>query len=309
MSSYEYYKSKWENTKRIRGRAVDCKPLGDRRRTHETVEKLDGDVYACRLYNTDCVKYYPDGSVGIRVGSYATPLTAEFIYTHSPFNCFKQYNKVWVSVNTTDTNNTIKYPVPTGSGELRLIGRVEGTKVLYEPSEPVVIKKQVVDRARAKEARSKIQGFVDWAKTFNKLSDGWIHNETREQFGKCSGGWWRASWDYGLPEGLVYSQWGSANINVEKAYQFLQTCDDDGYMRLYLSMFNNAEHAVGNRMVKQIQALDDKGNPTGNTINLHDFQYTWEHVKRKIYQIADNAVNIMKEVEVQAGSKTLTKVV
>jgi len=42
---------------------------------------------------------------------------------------------------------------------------------------------------------------------------------------------------------------------------------------------------------------------------LHDFQYTWEHVKRKIYQIADNAVNIMKEVEVQAGSKTLTKVV
>ena len=65
LRSYEYYQKKWNDTKPIRGRAEVCKPLGQRRRTWETVEKRDIDgqeVYACHLYNTDVVMYYPHGS-------------------------------------------------------------------------------------------------------------------------------------------------------------------------------------------------------------------------------------------------------
>jgi hypothetical protein len=44
-------------------------------------------------------------------------------------------------------------------------------------------------------------------------------------------------------------------------------------------------------------------------VELHDLQYKWEYVQRKIYEIADGAVDVRKEIEVEAGSKAMTKVV
>jgi hypothetical protein len=96
LSSYEHYKAKWENTKKIRGRAEVIKPIGQRRRTWETIEKRDGDVYACHLYQTDVVKYYPDGSIAFKAEQWSTPLSAEFMSMHSPFNCYKKHSKLWV---------------------------------------------------------------------------------------------------------------------------------------------------------------------------------------------------------------------
>jgi hypothetical protein len=52
---------------------------------------------------------------------------------------------------------------------------------MYEPHEPVVIKKRVVDRDKAKQARAAIKPFMDWAKTFLKMSDGWVMHETRKE--------------------------------------------------------------------------------------------------------------------------------
>lgn len=305
MASYEYYSKKWADTKPIRGRVEVTKPIGQRRRHWETIEKRDGDVYACHLYHTDVVNYYPDGSVGLCCGSWATPTTAEFMSLHSPFNVYKRHSKLWVTVYGTDAPKV--YPIPE-KGELRLYANVIGSQVVYEPKETITIKKSVVDRTKAKEVRGRLKGFLDWAKTFNKLSDGWIAHETREQFGTYKLEWWRCKWSYGLPEGLFYQNYNGFHAKHEELYAFLQHCDDEGYMKVYLSMFDGVNHNAS-KVVRVEQGKDDQGRPSAQQVSLCDYRYTWEHVQRKIYEIADNSVDIRKEVEVPVGSKALTRVV
>ena len=306
MASYDYYKGVWADTKPIRGRVEVTKPIGQRRRTWETIEKRDGDVYACHLYQTDVVNYYPDGSVGLRAETWSTPTTAEFMCLHSPFYVYKKHSKLWVRTYKEDGGELV-YPVPE-KGELRLYANVIGSQVVYEPKETITIKKSVIDRAKAKDARDKIKGFLDWAKTFNKLSDGWIAHETREQFGTYKLEWWRASWDYGLHKDLFYQNYNGHHARVEGLYKYLQTCDDVGYMKVYLAMFDGNNHN-DRKVVKVVQATDNEGKPTNQQIQLCDFKYMWAYVQRKIYDIADNAVDIRKEVEVPVGSKALTRVV
>ena len=306
LSAYEYYKKKWEDTKPIRGRAEVVKPINQRRRTWETIEKRVDDVYACRLYHTDVVKYYPDGSIEFTAEQWSTPLSAEFMSMHSPFNCYKKHSKLWVQVYGKTAEDTKVYPVPREGG-LRLYAEMVGSQVLYAPKEVITIKKSVVDRVKAKDARLKLKGFLDWAKTFNKLSDGWIHNDTREQFGTYKTEWWRATWNYGLPEGTMQGHWGRSETNAKIAYEFLQTCDDDGYMRMYLAMFDG-DNCHERKVAKVVQATDNEGKPS-QQIKLYDLQYKWEYVQRKIYDIADRAVDVRKEIEVEAGSKAMTKVV
>ena len=305
MSSYEYYSKKWADTKPIRGRVEVTKPIGQRRRHWETIEQRDGDVYACHLYQTDVVNYYPDGSVGLRAETWSTPITAEFMSMHSPFRVYKKHGKLWVTVYGTDAAKV--YPIPE-RGELRLYANVIGSQVVYEPKETITIKKSVVDRAKAKEAREKLRGFLDWAKTFNKLSDGWVAHETREQFGTYKLEWWRAKWDYGLPEGLFYQNYNGYHAKNEELYKYLQTCDDVGYMKVYLAMFDGSNHN-DLKLVRIEQGRDDQGRPSNHHIQLCDYRYLWAYVQRKIYDIVDKAVDIRKEVEVPVGSKALTRVV
>jgi hypothetical protein len=315
LSSYEHYKKKWENTKKIRGRAEVIKPIGQRRRTWETIEKrymrCDGgteqEVYACHLYQTDVVSYYPDGSIAFKAEQWSTPLSAEFMSMHSPFNCYKKHGKLWVQVYGKTAEDTKHYPVPR-EGELVLYPEVVGSQVVYAPKETITVKKSVVDRVKAKDARLKLKGFLDWAKTFNKLSDGWVHNDTREQFGTYKVEWWRATWDYGLPKDMMMGYWGRTEANAPTAYEFLQTCDDDGYMRMYLAMFDG-NNCHDRKLAKVVQGTDEEGKPTNQQIKLLDLQYKWEYVQRKIYDIADKAVDVRKEIEVEAGSKAMTKVV
>jgi hypothetical protein len=190
-----------------------------------------------------------------------------------------------------------------------LYARVENDQVLYEPKDTITIEKKVVDRAKAKDARAKIKGFLDWAKTFNKLSDGWIHNETREQFGKPNLQSGSVSWDYGLPKDIIYGTW-STHINEPKTYEYLQTCDDDGYMKVYLAMFSNTHNCHAQKLAKVVSRLNEEGNPVPNhNMQMYDLQYRWEYVQRKIYELADRSVDIYKVVEVDVGSKALTGVV
>ena len=307
LSSYEYYKKKFDDTKPIRGREEVIKPIGQRRRTWETIEKRDQDVYACHLYQTDVVKYYPDGSIAFTAEQWSTPLSAEFMTMHSPFYCYKRHRKLWVQVYGKTAEDTKHYPVPR-EGELVLHPQVEGSQVLYAPKETITIKKSVVDRVKAKDARAKLKGFLDWAKTFNKLSDGWIHHDTREQFGTYKLQYWRAEWDYGLPEHLVLGYWGRSEVNAPIAYPYLQTCDDVGYMKVYLAMFDGG-NCYSKKTARVVQGFDNDGKPSGHNINLQDVQYLWEHVQRKIYEIADKAVDIRKEIEVEVGSKAMTKII
>lgn len=310
IRSYEYYKAKYEKTKPIRGRSKDVRPLDNSRRYRdwERIAKVDvngKEVYACQLYDTDVVRYYPDGSIGLMIDTWATPSTADFMHCHSPFYACKKYNQIWVYPKGVNVDEC--YPIPKET-EVKLIPDAEGN---YKPEKPIMLTQKVIDRKKAKDARDRIKPFIDWARSFNKLTDGWVMQETREQFAPLGvtdpNGWARISYAYKLPEDIARRSWYGrvTEFNAPQAYAFLQNCDDDGYMQMYLAMTDDYDKAVGKRMVKQI----DRGDGNGSSkIDLYDTQFKWETIQRTIYGIVNTGADVHKTIEVEA-TKPITGVV
>ena len=182
IDRYKSLEQRWANTKPIRGRSVDVRPIGERRRDWEQItrKQLDEGMwsYSATLYGTDCVEYLPNGDIILRSGGGETPSTAEFINDHSPFGCYKHNKKLWalVRVNGEHPREATK-AFPVGK-ELRLNFVGIG---YYRPDQPVMVQKKVVNRQLAKEARAPLQPFLKWAKSFLALSDGWVMHETRKQ--------------------------------------------------------------------------------------------------------------------------------
>ena len=129
IEHYNMMKTRYENTKPIRGRNEDVRPISDRRRDWERIVQ-DGDKYGARLYDTNCVMFCPDGSIELKTDTWATPTTASFISQWSPYrnDCFKRYNKLWVNLNRTADEVGETYPLP--SHDVFILKHVDGR---YEP--------------------------------------------------------------------------------------------------------------------------------------------------------------------------------
>ena len=98
INDYAIALKRWEDTKPIRGRAEDVRPIGKRRRDWELLVKdtrADGVWYGARLYRTNVVMYSPDGRIEFRTGGWASVSTAEFMSAHSPFRATKTRGQVW----------------------------------------------------------------------------------------------------------------------------------------------------------------------------------------------------------------------
>lgn len=78
---YETAHRWWGNTKPIRGRSVDLRPLAERRYADCYSIRKDSqtDAIECVLYKTPVVTFMPDGEIHIRNGGYATASTHMFI--------------------------------------------------------------------------------------------------------------------------------------------------------------------------------------------------------------------------------------
>jgi len=307
MRGYDYYKHKYQNIKPIRGRAVECKPLGKRSRDWETIEKDANEVYSAKLYRTECVRYHPNGDIQLVCGSWGTPITADFIHTHSPFYCYKKYNKIWIHVRNNKGGEDRLYPIPeTDEGlTLRYVG--EGEDFTYEPTVAVVVEQVVVDRAKAKDARKPMKPFLDWSRMMNKLSDGWVMNETREQFGTFNLNGWRGEYDYGVSKDVAEFQWhGSIHWKPDGAYKYLSECHSDDYMKIYLMIMNDPNKAMNKRLAKTIKNTDPKYQ--GHDIELFDYQFDYEYLKRNVYRMVEEAVDTKKKVQVEIGGKAITNI-
>lgn len=81
LRDYKHAKEWYEATPPIRGtgRNAGMKPLGHRNRTHFQILKGTEGEIKCRLYDTDVVTFYPDGTIKIINDNYTTQTTANFI--------------------------------------------------------------------------------------------------------------------------------------------------------------------------------------------------------------------------------------
>lgn len=284
MNYYTHYKNLHDTIKPIRGRAEDVRPIGRRHRDWETIE-MDGDVVACRLFNTHVVRYYPNGSIGVRCDSWATNLTAEFVHTHSPWQCYKRNNKLWVIVGDADGGYK-HYPVPD-RGELVF----ERGDKSWQPVGDVVIEKRVINRSRAKEARAPYQPFLEWAKTFLKMSDGWIMHETRKQVMRFSlkNGFSRGydeSEMMGLARSTEQDDW------LKAMCQILWTSPDEwreAETYNYTMQWNGSTHNLTQRYT--------------------DERYRFVTLKNRLYRMIEKATDIHDTVQVSVTDKALRDIV
>jgi hypothetical protein len=290
MTSYKHYKNLWDSVKPIRGRAEDVRPIGDRRRDWERITRkqlLSGEYsYCARLHSTDCVEYLPNGNIILRTGGWETPSTSEFINEHSPFGVWKQNRKVWVRVNG------IAYPV---GNELELQPNGNG----YKPVNSVLIKKRVVNRAKAKEARAPLMPFLDWAKTFLKMSDGWVMHSTRvEAFGLSES----------QIDGIEYPKWA---FKPELMYEYICGAAPDEFVNILCVVARDKYDAWETRVADTRMWVLELPNHTGRTVTneFYDMRFDFDIIKKKVYAACEKAIDYMDVKEVEPTRKTLSNVV
>ena len=309
MRGYDHYKNLYESVKPIRGRSEEVKPLGKRTRDWEQVVRrinpTEGadEIYSAKLYNTECVRYHPNGDIELRAEEWSTPITASFIHEHSPFYCYKQYKKLWIRIQGTGADR--HYPIQGDSLIMRYVGQGSQGGFEYEPANPIIIEKEVVDRTKAKDARAPLKPFLDWAKMMHKLSDGWIMDSTREQFGVRKLDRWAGGYEYNDMPDIAGQTWhGSYDFDNEKTYAYLTECSSDEYMKIYLALLSDRSKATQQVIAKSVQ----HPNHPNSTIEFYDTQFDFSTLKRKVYKIAEEACGVMKTIEVEVGGKAMTGV-
>lgn len=177
--SYDAVKKHYDETKPIRGRKDDIRPAGTRRKDWMQVVKSNYqgiETYGYKLYNTVCVEYLPTTpekpkqAIVVRHGGWETPSTAEFITSHSPFNCVKRNNRLWVVISGW------WIPLVARTDEVRAVQNEQGDWI--PEMKPVTVRK--VDRSAAKELRKRVDHVIHYCTSLLKLSDGWVMSELSE---------------------------------------------------------------------------------------------------------------------------------
>ena len=177
--NYEDFKRKYENTTPIRGRSVDVRPIGARRRDREqvvrVVDRVTGEVlYGGKFHNTNVFLFRPNGNVIFNVNGWHTPTTSEFIHNHCPVtSAHISKNKIWLYLAAHGTCNTF-VPMPD-SEPLEIEYIPESRK--YRTDKFLHVKQWVVDRKLAKEQRERVKPFLNYCRVMLSLSDGFIAKE------------------------------------------------------------------------------------------------------------------------------------
>lgn len=173
---YEYLKNKYHNTTPIRGRAVECRPYGQRREDWKEIVKVLtplGEGYGAKLYQTDCVVVAPNGDMYIKTGGWATPITADWIRMTSGLLCYKKYNKIWLDVDGRSIPLDAEKPIHLKWNE---------DTGKYTCDKEIVMEQKVVDRDKIKAVRHSIKDFKMFTKTMMTLADGWVGRELQTAY-------------------------------------------------------------------------------------------------------------------------------
>jgi hypothetical protein len=151
--------------KPIRGRAVECKPVGQRNITHATIRNANDDIVV-RIYNTDIVRYKPDGRIIINQGGHASNTTRAYLSAlmHEWFGSH-QGETVWF-----DRPNDKTYILHDRADNIFVPNPDRPPRLIFTNPKPQVIYKK--NRAALKEVRARYAPFIRYMKNIQKLQGG-----------------------------------------------------------------------------------------------------------------------------------------
>jgi hypothetical protein len=175
MHSFAEAKNKWDETVPIRGRTVECRPLGrNRARSDYEIKKHwrvieDGclgtytESYTARLWNTDYVEWFSNGNLFVRTGGYSSP-SINAVINYSVADTYGQlysYNgKPYFK-----TKDGKSYVVTHEGLMLEQTGEGEHGKVkLMRPINPKQEHKYRANRKAMNAIRKRYAKFIDYGK-------------------------------------------------------------------------------------------------------------------------------------------------
>jgi hypothetical protein len=177
---YAQFKELYNSVKPIRGRAVDVRPIGDRRRDNEQVicrVQSDGQIaYGAQLYSTDVFLVLPNGDLIYDAGFWNSHLTAEFTSSLvRGINVFKRFGRLWLMRDV----GTEKFCALL-SGAVRVKWDTTNPNPdchHYRLEKPTTVIRKMADPVKLKVARAPIQKFKDYVTAMLKMSDGVVGGE------------------------------------------------------------------------------------------------------------------------------------
>ena len=227
IANYDMAKRIYKDAVPYRGRYPEEKPLGKNRRydymqIHQRIRSIESEdnpvgefatTYACQLYSTDCVEFYPDESIVLRVNHWRGPTTMMFLnYTLKEYiGEVQSASGKWYFVN----KGGEAFPMPTGRNEELRIHFVEGHGFRPKNLEPEY--KHKVRRKELNKLRKYYSDFIEYGKTMlmadNKLEHWKKRQEIRESLGLQSDNL------YGYDEYTRYDNEGKHELTVSTAEQ------------------------------------------------------------------------------------------
>lgn len=170
LTSYREAKEWYEKVIPIRGRTVECKPLGRKRNftqyeiTKETVaiqsENREYDIYSCAMYGKDMVRFFPNGEVSIHTNKWYSITTGAFLNSvlfH--MGSIVSESGKWYFQNKQGKSFRFKDDMRIRMGD-------DG---MYVPTEVVEDKVYRIDRKRMNAIRKRFSHLVQYGKTMLAL--------------------------------------------------------------------------------------------------------------------------------------------
>lgn len=269
--TFEGIEFAYDTIKPIRGRSKDCRPLGDRRRDWEGVDKIDEDTYAYRLYNTHCVIIKRDNSITLNANGWNSISTAEFMTSWSPFIVVRKNRVLWALIN----NVYIPLLKPL---TVRLD---ENDQYVPEPTTYLV---KVLNKQRARAARKLFDPFLKFSKSILKLSDGWINYETRAEV---------------RDERLNNLTIANMEVSALSKWETYVTADESLYMTLLCELTDE---------IRPIESRAKQHKP--NEYFRYDNRFSYDAVRKRLYKMQeDQDSGLFDIVRVSPSDKCMKNII
>lgn len=190
MDNYAYALKWYENTKPIRGREPEVRPLGNRRDADTySIRKNGGDVELV-LYKTPVITFTPSGDVKLQIDGWSTVATHQFIWHVLGLRSFGRNKKSIVQVEG------LSYVVPdTGMVVRKKADALGGWCVVSEMKSNTQYK---LNRKAANNVRARYKPFTDYLSSTMRLrTDGssGSFNITYAEYAEVFGEVEKPTWD------------------------------------------------------------------------------------------------------------------